>query len=100
MMRVIFVATSFAMLGLPALAATQEEAEAALAAAQATETDALNAKAAWIPTETALTDAKKAIAAGNWDAAKKAADEALALAKLSIEQANEQTTSWRIAVFR
>lgn len=99
MMRAILLAAGLAMLNLPALAATQAEAEAALAAAQAAEAEAVAAKAAWIPTETALIEAKEALAAGNWNAAKAAADKALALAKLSVEQANEQKTSWRISVF-
>jgi hypothetical protein len=99
MMRAILLAAGLAMLSLPALAASQAEAEAALAAAQAAEAEAVVAKAAWIPTETALTEAKEALAAGNWNAAKAAADKALALAKLSVEQANEQKTSWRISVF-
>jgi len=97
--RAMFLAAGLATLSLPALAATQAEAEAALTAAQAAETEAVAAKAAWTTTETTLTKAKKALAAGDWDAAKAAADEALALAKLSVEQANEQKTSWPIAVF-
>ncbi len=100
MIRALFLAAGLAMLSLPALAATQAEAEAALAAAQAAEAEAFAAKAAWTPTEAALSEAKKALDAGNWDAAKAAADEAAALAKLSVEQANEQKTSWRNAVFR
>ena len=100
MIRAIFLAAGLAILSLPALAATQAEAEAALAAAQAAETEAVAAKAAWTSTEAALTQAKKALAAGKWDEAKAAADEALTLAKLSVEQANEQKTSWRNAVFR
>lgn len=100
MTRAIIFAAGLAMLSLPAMAATQAEAEAAFAAAQAAENEALAAKAAWIPTETNLTTARKALDASNWDAAKAAADEALALAKLSIEQANEQKTAWRVEVFR
>ena len=100
MMRSFFLATGFAMLALPAFAATQAEAEAAVAAAPAAEADAIAATAAWTTTESALADAKKAIVAGKWDEAKAAADEAMAMARLSIEQANEQKTSWRNAVFR
>jgi hypothetical protein len=100
MKRSILLAAGLVMLSLPALAATQAEAEAALAAARAAESEAVAAKAAWIPTETALTKAAKALAAEKWDEAKLAADEALALARLSVEQANEQKTSWRNAVFR
>jgi hypothetical protein len=100
MMRAFLLAAGIMLFGLPAMAATQTDAEAALAAAQAAESEALAAKAAWVPTETALSNARKALDAGNWDEAKAAADEALTLAKLSIEQANEQKSSWRNAVFR
>jgi hypothetical protein len=100
MMRSFFLATGFAILTLPAFAATQGEAEAAVSAATAAEAEAVAAKAAWTTTESALTEARKAIAAGKWDKAKAAADEAIAMARLSIEQANEQKTSWRNAVFR
>ena len=100
MIRAIILAAGLALPGLPALAATQAEAEAALAAAQAAESEALAAKAAWTSTETFLSDARKALAAGKWDEAKAAADEAIAQAKLSVEQANEQKTSWRNAVLR
>lgn len=104
MIRAMFVAAGMAMLTLPALvapalAATQDEAQAALTAAQAAEAEAVAAKAAWLPTETDLKEAQKALGAGNWDAAKAAADEALVLAKRSIEQANEQKQDWRIEVF-
>ena len=100
MIRSILLAAGLTVLSLPALAATQAEAQAAFAAAQAAESEALAAKAAWTPTEADLTKAQKALAAGQWDQAKAAADEALTLAKLSVEQANEQKTSWRNAVFR
>ncbi|WP_298357186.1 hypothetical protein [Rhodoblastus sp.] len=100
MIRSILLAFGLALLSLPAVAATQAEAEAALAAAQAAESEALAAKAAWTTTEADLTKAQKALAARQWDQAKAAADEALTLAKRSVEQANEQKTSWRNAVFR
>jgi glucan biosynthesis protein len=101
MIRTIALAAGVAILSLPALAATtQADAQAALAAAQAVENDALAAKAAWTTTEANLTKSAKALAAGKWDEAKAAADEALALAKLSIEQANAQKTIWRNAVVR
>lgn len=100
MIRAIVLAAGLAWPSLPALAATQAEAEAALAAAQAAESEAIAAKAAWTPTEAALSNAKKALAAGKWDEAKAAANEAMTLAKLSVEQANEQKTSWRNAVVR
>ncbi len=100
MIRAIILAAGLALLSLPAVAATRAEAEAALAAAQAAESEAIAAKAAWTATENALSGALKAIAAGKWDEAKAIADEAMTLAKLSVEQANEQKTSWRNAVVR
>lgn len=111
MIRAMFVAAGVAMLSLPALAApapapatpaaaaTQDDAQAALTAARAAEAEAVAAKAAWIPTETDLTKAQKALDDGNWDAAKAAADEALTLAKRSVEQANEEKTLWHLEVF-
>jgi hypothetical protein len=99
MIRSILLAAGLTVLSAPAVAATQVEAQAALAAAQAAESEALAAKAAWTTTEADLIKAQKALAAGQWDQAKAAADEALTLAKLSVEQANEQKTSWRNAVF-
>jgi len=100
MMRKIVLAAALAIFSLPALAATQGEAEAALEAAQAAEAQALAAKAAWTPTEAALKKAGAALEAGEWDEAKAQADAALALARLSLEQASEQKTLWRNAVFR
>ena len=100
MIRAMILSAGFALLSVPALAATQAEAEAALAAAQMAESKAIAAKAAWTATETALSDARKLLAAGKWDEAKATADEAMALARLSVEQANEQKTSSRNAVIR
>jgi hypothetical protein len=100
MIRAVFLAAGFAILSLPALAATQTEAAAALDAAKAAEKAALAAKSAWTTTEANLTKSAKALAAGNWDEAKAAADEALALARRSVEQAEEQKKIWRDAVFR
>lgn len=101
MIRSIAGAIALATLSLSTLAATtQEEAQAALAAAQTAESEALAAKAAWMPTEATLTEARKAFGDGHWDQAKAAADKALSLARLSLQQANQQKTAWRDAVFR
>jgi hypothetical protein len=103
MKRTILVAVGLAMLSLPVQAATppttQAEAEAALAAAQKVEATAVALEDAWVPTEADLKTAEKAIAAQDWDAAKVAADKALVLANLSVEQANEQKSVWRLSVF-
>jgi len=85
---------------LPALAATQAEAEGSLKAAQAEQTKALAAQAAWTSTDALLADAKKAEAAKDWAAVKTAADEALAQAKRSLAQSDEQKTLWHDAVLR
>ena len=94
------VVIAFGLLSQPVLAATQTEADAALKAAQAEEAKALAAQAAWTPTEALLDQARKAIAAQNWDGAKAAADEALAMAARSIAQATEQKSLWQDAVLR
>jgi hypothetical protein len=100
MTRIGFLAMTLGCLIQPALAATQREAEAALAAARAEEAKAVAVQAAWTPTEAMLSDARKALAGKQWDAAKAAADEALALAKRSLAQSEEQKTAWRNAVIR
>ena len=100
MIRPFLLAGGIALFSLPALAASQEDAEAAVATAQTAETAAIAAKAAWTTTEADLAKAKKALAASNWDEAKVAADEALALANRSVEQSEEQKKVWRNAVFR
>ena len=96
----LLIALAFGLLSQPVLAATEAEAQAALKAAQAEEAKALAAKAAWTPTEAALKDAATALAAKNWDAAKAASDEALALAARSLAQSNEQKNLWQDAVIR
>lgn len=100
MIRSIFITASLAVFSLSSLAATQAEAQAAFVAAQAAEAEAVAAKAAWMPTEAALTAAKKALDAKDWDAAKAASTRAQALAKLSVQQAEEQKKLWQNAVFR
>ena len=113
MKRTILVAAGLAMLSLPVQAATpttnpaaaatpsitQADAEAALTAAQKVEATAVADEDAWTPTVADLKKAKKAIDAKDWSAAKAAADKALVLAKLSVEQAEEQKSVWRLSVF-
>jgi len=79
-------------------ASTEADFKTALAAAEAAEQDAGALKNQWIPTEQALTAAKKAAAAGDFDAAVAHAKEALA--KASIAQAKEQQTAWKAGVIR
>jgi len=79
-------------------ASTQSDFDAALAGALAVEKDAGALKNQWTTTEQALAAAKKAAAAGDFDAAVKQAKLAEALAKASIAQAKEQDTAWKAGV--
>jgi len=79
-------------------ASTQADFDSALAAALAAEKDAGALKNQWTTTEQALSAAKKAAAAGDFDAAVKQAKQAEALAKASIAQAKEQDTAWKAGV--
>ena len=81
-------------------ASSEADFKTALAAAEAAEQDAGALKNQWIPTEQALAAAKKAAAAGDFDAAVAQAKEAEALAKASIAQAKEQQTAWKAGVIR
>jgi hypothetical protein len=84
-----------------AMAASNEaDFKTALTAAEAAEKDASALKNQWTTTEQALTAARKAAAAGDFDAATNAAGQAEALAKASIAQAKEQREAWRAAVIR
>ena len=83
---------------MSAWAASEAEAKTSLDAARAEESKAKAAKAAWTPTEAALAAATKALAARDFDVAKASADEALALARRSIQQAEEQKSAWREVV--
>jgi hypothetical protein len=86
--------------GAAQAASTEADFKTALAAAETAEKDAGTLKNQWIPTEQALTEAKKAAAAGDFDAAVAQAKEAEALAKASTAQAKEQQTAWKTGVIR
>jgi hypothetical protein len=86
--------------GAAQAASTEADFKTALAAAEAAEQDAGARKNQWIPTEQALAAAKKAAAAGDFDAAVVQAQLADALAKASIAQAKEQQTAWKAGVIR
>ena len=88
----------FAAATVAQAASTQADFDAALAAALAAEKDAGALKNQWTTTEQALSAAKKAAAAGDFDAAVKQAKQAEALAKASIAQAKEQDTAWKAGV--
>lgn len=83
-----------------AWAATQADAQAALANARTAEADAGKIGNRWMPTEEALKQAKQELDAGKYDAALATARRAEALAKRSIEQAREQDKLWRNEVVR
>jgi hypothetical protein len=81
-------------------ASTQADFDTAFATAQAAEKEAGTLKNQWIPTEQALAAAKKAAAAGDFDAAVSQATQAEALAKASIAQSKEQDTAWKAGIIR
>ena len=83
-----------------AIAASEASARASLAAAKSEEAKAIAAQAAWTATVTAIAAADKALSAGDFETAQQQADEALALARRSIQQAEEQKSVWRDAVVR
>jgi hypothetical protein len=101
-MRNIAVATVLLFSGMtaPALAASEADFKAAYAAAEAAEKDAAALRNRWTTTEAALAVAKKAAAAGDFDAALAAAKEAEALARASIFQATSEKDRWKDAEIR
>jgi hypothetical protein len=100
-MRICLAATCLLFCaGAAQAAGTEADFKTALAAAEAAEQDAGTLKNKWIPTEQALAAAKKAAAAGDFDAAVAQAKEAEALAKASVVQAKEQQTAWKAGVIR
>lgn len=98
-MRSLLALLLLASLTVPAYAATQAEAEAALASATQAEASAAPGNR-WVPTEAALNAAKAAIAKQSWDEAVAQATTAHSLALRSIEQSKEQETAWHDAVIR
>ena len=96
----LFAAAVCLLTGAAQAASTEADFKTALAAAEAAEENAGALKNQWMPTEQALVAAKKAAAAGDFDAAIAQAKEAEALAKASIAQAREQQSAWRAGVIR
>jgi hypothetical protein len=80
---------------MPAQAASEVDFKAAYAAAEAAEKQADQLRNKWTTTESELAAAKKAAAAGDFDAAIAAAREAEALAIASIYQATSEKTRWK-----
>ena len=81
-------------------AATQVEAEKALADAKRAEAEAARYNNRWLPAEAALTAAEKAISAQSWDEAVAQANKARAMGLRAVEQSREQETAWHDAVIR
>jgi uncharacterized protein with ATP-grasp and redox domains len=95
-MRNSVIAAVLLMAGaMPALAASEDDYKTAFAAADAAEKQADALRNKWTTTEARLAAAKKAAAAGNFDAAVAAAKEAEALAKASVFQATSEKERWK-----
>jgi hypothetical protein len=94
--RNIAVAAVLVMAGaMPARAASEADFKAVYAAAEAAQKQADQLRNKWTTTEAELAAAKKAAAAGDFDAAILAAREAEALAIASIYQATSEKTRWK-----
>jgi hypothetical protein len=94
--RNIVAAAVLVMAGaVPARAASEADFKTAYAAAEAAEKQANQLRNRWTTTESELAAAKKAAAAGDFDAAISAAREAEALAIASIYQATSEKTRWK-----
>jgi hypothetical protein len=78
-----------------ALGASEADFKTAYAAAEAAEKEAGALRNQWLPTEAALAAAKKAAAAGDFDAATAQSKDAEALAKASIFQATSEKERWK-----
>ena len=78
-----------------ALAATEADYKAALAAAEAANKQAAGLRNQWTVTAAAIAAAKKAAEAGDFDKAVASSNEAEALAKASIFQATSEKTLWK-----
>jgi hypothetical protein len=78
-----------------ALAATEADYKAALAAAEAANKEAAGLRNQWTVTAGAIAAAKKAADTGDFDKAVESSKEAEALAKASIFQATSEKTRWK-----
>ena len=96
MVRNLVLAAVLLTIGaMPALAASEDDYKAALAAAESAEKQADQLRNKWTTTEAQLAAAKKAAAAGDFDAAIAAAKDAEALAKASVFQATSEKERWK-----
>ena len=78
-----------------ALAATEADYKAALAAAEAANKQAASLRNQWTTTAATINAAKKAAETGDFDKAVEASKEAEALAKASIFQATSEKKLWK-----
>jgi hypothetical protein len=99
-MKVLLALALLILASSAAYAATQQDAEAALARAKQVEAEAGKLGNRWVPAEAMLKSAEKSIEDQDWDKAVAAATEAQALAERAIAQSKEQESAWRDAVIR
>jgi hypothetical protein len=96
MVRNLVLAAVLLLAGaMPALAASEDDYKTAFAAAESAEKQADQLRNKWTTTEAQLAAAKKAAAAGDFDAAIAAAKDAEALAKASVFQATSEKERWK-----
>ena len=100
MRNAVFAAVLFMSGPTQMLAASEADFKAIYQAAETAEHNAGALHNRWTTTEALLTAAKKAAAAGDFDAATAAAEDAEALAKASIFQARSETERWKDAEIR
>ena len=94
------VIASVAGFATASFAASEEDFKAAYAKAEAADKEAAALKNQWTTTAAELKKAKAAAAAGKFDEAVKAAEEAEALSKASVVQAKQEQKLWPEAVIR
>jgi len=94
------VIASVAAFATASFAASEEDFKAAYAKAEAADKEAAALKNQWTTTADEMKKAKAAAAAGKFDEAVKAAEEAEALSKASVAQAKAEEKLWPEAVIR
>jgi hypothetical protein len=97
-MKVLLALALLILASSAAYAATQQDAETALARAKQAEAEAGKLGNRWVPAEAMVKSAEKSIEDQDWDKAVAAATEAQALAERAIAQSKEQESAWRDAV--
>ncbi|WP_371737087.1 hypothetical protein [Bradyrhizobium sediminis] len=95
MLKSVLTAALLMSGALSALAASEADYKAALAAAEAANKEAAGLRNQWTTTAATLNAAKKAAEAGDFDKAVASAKEAEALAKASVFQATSEKKLWK-----